>query len=50
MNELDVTEEQVREERLGDIDRGAHWAYLVAVLVGSTILMLILMAILDALT
>jgi hypothetical protein len=48
MNELEVTEEQVRKERLKAVDQRAHWGYLVAVLGGSIALMLALIALLDA--
>ena len=47
MNELELTEEQVREERLGSVDVRAHWLYLAAVLGGSLLLMVVLMALLD---
>ena len=47
MNELEITEEQVREERLGTVDVRAHWLYLAAVLGGSLLLMVLLMALLD---
>ena len=48
MNEPEITEEQVREERLGSVDQRAHWLYLAVVLGGSVLLMLGLMALLDA--
>ena len=47
MNELELTEEQVREERLGSVDARAHWLYLAGVLGGSLLLMVVLMALLD---
>ena len=50
MTDLELSEEQVREERLRSVDRRAHWAFLLVVLVGSTLLMLGLMALLDATT
>jgi hypothetical protein len=50
MSEREVTEQQVRQERLGQVDQGAHWLYLATVLAGSIILMLVFIALLDALT
>ena len=50
MNELEITEEVVREERLANVDQRAHWVYLGGVLVGGVVLMLILIALLDAMT
>jgi hypothetical protein len=47
MTELELTEEQVREERLGSVDVRAHWLYLAVVLGGSLLLMVVLMALLD---
>jgi hypothetical protein len=40
MSEREVTEEQVRQEHQTAVNVPAHWAYLVAVLVGGTLLML----------
>jgi hypothetical protein len=48
MKELDVTEEQVRRERLEAVDQRGHWVYLATVLGGSIALMLALIALLDA--
>jgi hypothetical protein len=47
MNELEVTEDQVREERLEAVDQRFHWVYLAVVLGGSIALMLALIALLD---
>lgn len=44
MSELKITEDQVREEHLGEVNVGAHWAYLFAVLLGGTLLMIGLIA------
>ena len=48
MSDADVTEERVRQERLGEVDQRGHWLYLAAVLLGSMLLMLGLIALLDA--
>ena len=40
MSEKDLSAEDVRAEHLGEVDQRAHWLFLVAVLVGSTLLML----------
>lgn len=50
MSEIHVTEEQSRQERLALVNRRAHWLYLGAVLVGGMLLMLGLMALLDAIS
>jgi hypothetical protein len=50
MSESDLTEEQARQERLRLVDRQAHWLYLAAVLLGSVLVMIVLMALLDAIT
>ena len=50
MNELEVSEDQVRDERLRSVDQRAHWLYLATVLGGSVVLMLALIAVLDAAT
>ena len=44
MSELKITEDQVREEHLDEVNVGAHWAYLFAVLLGGTLLMIGLIA------
>ena len=46
MSELNVTEEQVREEHLQEVNTGAHWAYLFGVLIAGFILMVGLIALL----
>ena len=43
-DERTITEEDVRIEHIAEVNRPAHWAYLFAVLIGSTLLMLILIA------
>ena len=48
MNEQMITEDQVRKEHLAEVNSAAHWAYLVAVLLGAFLLMLGLMAVLGA--
>jgi hypothetical protein len=48
MSEHEITAEGVREQRLKEVDQRAHWLYLVSVLGGSVILMLLLIALLDA--
>ena len=48
MSERDVTEEQVRAEHQTSVSVPAHWAYLVAVLVGGMLLMLVFVAWLGA--
>ena len=50
MNELGVNEDQVREERLRSVHHRAHWFFLAAVLGGSVVLMLGLIAVPDAAT
>jgi hypothetical protein len=50
MTDLDLSEEEAREERLRLVDRRAHWTYLIVVLLGSTLLMLGFIALLDATT
>jgi hypothetical protein len=48
MSERDVTEAQIRKEHLAEVDQRRQWAYLGAVLVGGTALMLALVALLGA--
>ena len=48
MSERDVTEAQVTDEHLADVNVPAHWAYLATVLVGGTLLMLGLVALLGS--
>ena len=43
-NEKTLTEEDVRIEHLSTVNEPAHWAYLFAVLVGGTILMILYIA------
>jgi hypothetical protein len=49
VSERSVDEEQVRREQLADVDVRLQWAYLVAVLVGGTVLMIGIIALLGAL-
>jgi hypothetical protein len=44
MSEKTIDEEAVREEHLQEVNEPAHWAYVAAVLAGSTLLMLVLIA------
>jgi hypothetical protein len=46
MSDKDLTAEEIRAEHLGEVDQRAHWLFLVAVLVGGTLLMLGLIAVL----
>jgi hypothetical protein len=48
MSELDVTEDDVREEHLRAVHRPAQWTYLFGVMAAGTLLMLALIALLDA--
>ena len=48
MSEIDVSEDQVREEHLRDVKVMHHWIYLFAVLVGAFLLMVGFIAILGA--
>jgi hypothetical protein len=48
VSELKVTEDQVREEHLEEVNVAAHWVLLLAVLVGSALLMIGLIALLGA--
>lgn len=48
MSERDVDAGQVREQHLAEVHVGAHWLYLVAVPGLGLILMLVLLALLDA--
>jgi hypothetical protein len=43
-DESTLTEDQVRKEHLETINEPAQWAYLFAVLVGGTVLMILLIA------
>ena len=48
MSELNITEEEVREEHMQQVQPWAHWLYLFSVLAGGLILMVLLMAALGA--
>jgi hypothetical protein len=48
VSELKITEEQVRQEHLNEVNVAAHWVLLLAVLVGSVLLMIGLIALLGA--
>jgi hypothetical protein len=48
MSEKSVDVEQVRKEHLEEVNEPQHWGYLFGVLVGSTLLMLLLIAFLGA--
>ena len=50
MSEANIDEEQVRQEHLASVNVGAHWLYLIGVLVGGTALMVLVIAVLGALT
>ena len=43
-----MSEDRVREEHLNAVNVGAHWGYLLAVLIGGFLLMVALIAILGA--
>lgn len=44
MSEKTISEEKVREEHLGEVNPTAHWAYMFGVLLGSTVLMVVFIA------
>ena len=44
MSELKMSEDNVRDEHLKEVNVGGHWAYLFAVLVGGFLLMVALIA------
>jgi hypothetical protein len=46
MSEKTITEEEVRDEHLGEVNPTAHWIYVLGVVVGSTILMIVFIALL----
>ena len=46
MSERDVTEDDVREEHLAEVDERRQWAYLAVVLIGGTLAMIGLIALL----
>ena len=43
-NEKTLSEEDVRKEHLSTVNQSAHWAYLLAVLIGGTVLMILYIA------
>lgn len=47
-DESKIQEADVQKEHLGGVQIGAHWAYLFAVLVGSFLLMVALIALLGS--
>jgi hypothetical protein len=49
MSDRDITADDVRDEHLRQVDERAHWAYLFAVLLAGGVLMVGLIALLDAL-
>ena len=48
MSDKTITAEQVRDEHLNEVNQPLHWAYLGGVLIGALLLMILLMAVLDA--
>jgi hypothetical protein len=48
MTERQVDEDQVRREQLAEVNTPLQWAYLAAVMIGGTLLMLLLIAVLGA--
>jgi len=48
MSEKSITEEKVREEHLREVNPTAHWGYLFGVLVLSTILMIVFIALMGS--
>ena len=46
MSERKMDAEKVREEHLAEVHESAHWAYLLGVVLGSTVLMLIYISLL----
>lgn len=42
--ERTLSEDDVRAEHLSEVNEPAHWAYLFAVLIGGTVLMILLIA------
>ncbi|MCA1569389.1 MAG: hypothetical protein LC798_03500 [Chloroflexi bacterium] len=47
-DETDIRQDDVRDEHLGDVHIGAHWAYLGIVMVGGSLLMIALIGSLGA--
>ena len=48
MSDKTIDEETVRREHLEEVNEMAHWAYLVGVLAGGTLIMLVLIALLGS--
>ena len=48
MSEPEMDQERVRQEHLDAVNTGAHWAYLLTVLVGGFVLMVALIGVLGA--
>ncbi len=48
MSEDKMTEDKVRTETMRQVNPGAHWAYLAAVLGGGIVLMILFIALLGA--
>jgi hypothetical protein len=46
MSEKTITEDDVRDEHLVEVNPTAHWIYVFGVVVGSTILMIVFIALL----
>ena len=44
VNERTLSEDDVRAEHLDEVNEPAHWAYLFAVLIGGSVLMILLIA------
>jgi hypothetical protein len=49
VKEREITEDQVRREHLAEVHQPTQWLYLLGVLVGGSMLMVALIAVLDAL-
>jgi hypothetical protein len=47
MGERDLSAEEIRTEHLGEVNQRAHWLYLFGVLIGGSLLMVGLIALLD---
>jgi hypothetical protein len=48
MSEKTITEEQVREEHLKEVNQPLHWVFLGAVVFGSLLFMILLIAVLGS--
>jgi hypothetical protein len=48
VSEKTLSDDDVRQEHLREVDVRAHWTYLFTVLFGSTALMVVFIALLDA--